>query len=84
MSLGPKTFSLHSSDRLLPAQKPKAVLKVLVVSLSLRRANHSSDRWATSEEGSWADTMRAEDDEGDSNDVRVYIRKEEPEQLRGM
>uniref|UniRef100_A0A0A8YLQ4 Uncharacterized protein n=1 Tax=Arundo donax TaxID=35708 RepID=A0A0A8YLQ4_ARUDO len=71
MSIGPKTFSFHSSDRLLPTQKPKAVLKVLVVSLSLRRANHSSDRWATSEELSWEDTMRAEDGDRVSSDDRL-------------
>lgn len=42
------TFSCQSSYLRFPFQKPRAVLKVLVVSLSRRRANHSSERCGAS------------------------------------
>ncbi|KAJ0493576.1 hypothetical protein HanIR_Chr12g0587711 [Helianthus annuus] len=45
------TFSCQSSYLRLPFQKPSAVLNALVVNLSFRKANHSSDRWAGESEG---------------------------------
>ncbi|KAJ0432072.1 hypothetical protein HanIR_Chr17g0855291 [Helianthus annuus] len=45
------TFSHQSSYLRLPFHKPRAVLKVLVVSRSFRRANHSSERWAGAPDG---------------------------------
>lgn len=47
--------------RRFPFQKPKAVLKVLVVSLSLLRANHSSERWGASD---WVRQATNASDEG--------------------
>lgn len=84
---GANTFSYHSSDRRLPFQKPRAVLKVLVVSLSLRRANHSSERCGVSEGVRWAATTSdegarrtigaKEDDPGDTEPM-VQVRVEPP------